>query len=40
VPDNAITNTATPPDPNVWWQPTAAAPVTYEVDLGSPTVER
>ena len=40
MPNNAITNSATPPNPNVWWQPTAAAtaPVTYEVDLGPPTV--
>jgi hypothetical protein len=39
VPNNVISNSGSPPNPNVWWQPTAAAtaPVTYEVNLGQPT---
>jgi hypothetical protein len=39
MPNNVISNSGSPPNPNVWWQPTAAAtaPVAYGVNLGQPT---
>jgi hypothetical protein len=39
MPNNVISNRGSPPNPNVWWQPTAAAPapVAYDVNLGQPT---
>jgi hypothetical protein len=39
-PNNAVTNSVNPPDPNVFWQPTSAIganPVTYDVNLGAAT---
>jgi hypothetical protein len=39
VPNNAIANSGSPPNPNVFWQPTAGAtaPVAYDVNRGQPT---
>jgi hypothetical protein len=39
VPNNVVANSGSPPNPNVWWQPTAGAtaPVAYDVNLGQPT---